>query len=368
MEVLEGGKARVMAASTDEVLVPWMEAAIKLAPAGLKAALAQAHQQAVTAAAAPGASPVPTTVPQEAGEQSFAEHFMSLPVRTAEGLEKACDLQHTLAAQAVNVVVAAAESLAERDAQSHAQEGRRLFSQSVMAGATAEPPGVVWLAGPFIEADKVHPPPVPTRTPLATPPSLFTCHPPQRQLPFPHTPHHTPTPAPTCPPSHCPCLEAVGKVAEATLNPSFLRQASIFVSSGAGDLIITKVTNNGLKVHIKVKRQGLPTLNTQLRPVQLSRPVRVGATSHTTRLDSGMARLVAAAHLKLESCAELQFELEPVDEDFEGFGCSSQSEAASSPPAPQPRQPGGRATAEGGGGAGGGEGGVAATPQPAMAE
>lgn len=298
MEVLEGGKARVMAASTDEVLVPWMEAAIKLAPAGLKAALAQAHQQAVTAAAAPGASPVPTTVPQEAGEQSFAEHFMSLPVRTAEGLEKACDLQHTLAAQAVNVVVAAAESLAERDAQSHAQEGRRLFSQSVMAGATAEPPGVVWLAGPFIEADK----------------------------------------------------------------------ASIFVSSGAGDVIITKVTNNGLKVHIKVKRQGLPTLNTQLRPVQLSRPVRVGATSHTTRLDSGMARLVAAAHLKLESCAELQFELEPVDEDFEGFGCSSQSEAASSPPANQPRQPGGRATAEGGGGAGGGEGGVAATPQPAMAE
>ena len=135
VEVLEVGKARVMQASTAEVLVPWMERALRLAPAGLKDALSQAHQQAVSAAQQGlGAARVPTGV-AVAGEQSFAAHFMSLPRWVTEALEKACDLQHREAAKAVNAVVAAAESLVEQDARSDVQEGRRLFSRSLGAGA-----------------------------------------------------------------------------------------------------------------------------------------------------------------------------------------------------------------------------------------
>ena len=127
---------------------------------------------------------------------------------------------------------------------------------------------------------------------------------------------------------------------------------SIFVSADAGAEITTHVSNHGLRLHIKVKHAG-NTLTTGKAPVELPRPAVCSANKgkdEHVRIDVGTARLVAAKHLRVKSCAELQFALAPAEEDeFEGFasggseprmvsrtpgGASSGSEAAEAAEAP----------------------------------
>ena len=119
---------------------------------------------------------------------------------------------------------------------------------------------------------------------------------------------------------------------------------SIFVSADPAAEITTHVSGHGLHLHIKVKHAD-NTLATGKAPVVLSRPVAVGSSKkgkdEHDRIEVGTARLVAAKHLQVKSCAELRFALAPAEEDeFEGFLASGNSE-----PRAVSRTPGGTAEA-----------------------